>query len=204
MIPFVQPGTAENQRIGDQITPMSLVTHGTVKLTLSNLSAALPDDIFVVIYALEHVTFKSYTSLIAGNNFTQLLKTGENTTALFDGDVWTSQIPVADQYYRLLKKKVLRLRYAGITPSAPSPTEVQLSIANSHDYQAKFNFTLGQKQLPAKYKYPENATVAGSADPLNSAPFFAMGFYWADGRTSATATVLCEQQYVSILKFKDI
>ena len=204
MIPFVQPGNAENQRIGDQVTPLSLVTHGTVKLTLGNLAAQLPDDIFVVMYVLEHVTFKSYSSLIAGNNFTQLLKTGENTTARFDGDVWSSQIPVADQYYRLLKKKIIRLRYAGITPSGPTPTEVQLSVANSHDYRASFSLTLGQKNLPAKYKYPENATVAGSADPLNSAPFFAMGFFWASGAVSPTATVLMEQQYVSMLKYKDI
>jgi len=203
MLPFVVTGANENQRVGDRIQPQSLTVQGTVKIELDNiLTNQTPMDLFAVIYVLEHAVFKSYTSLIAGNDFTQLLKTGENTTARFNGDVWSSQMPVADQYYRLLKKKVVRLRYAGVT--ILSGTATDQSIANSHDYLGKFSLSLSKKSLPTAFKYPESSTVAGANDPLNSAPFFAMGFYWADGSTTNTPQVYIEQQYVSVLRYKDL
>lgn len=173
-----------------------------MKITLDKLNHNTELDLFAVIFVLEHVTFKSYTSLIAGNDFTTLLKTGQNTTSAFAGEVWQSQMPVADQYYRLLKKKVVRLRFAGIAPSgAPGATDV--SIANSHDYLAKFSLGLSKKHLPVM-KYPENPTTTGANDPLNTAPFFAMGYYWADGSTSLVNVVNIEQQYVSCLRYKDM
>lgn len=197
MIPFVKPGTGENQRIGDKVTPLSLTCHGTVKVTLAELGVLNPNDLFAVIYVLEHVTFKSYSSLIAGNDFTQLLKTGENTTVRFNGEVWHSQMPVADQYYRLLKKRVIRLRYAGSTAAGA------VSVANSHDYLGKFSLGLSKKQLPL-LKYPEDPSTAGANDPLNVAPFFAMGFYWADGQQYTSPQTLIETQYVTCMKYKDM
>ena len=201
MLPFVFTGVNENQRIGDKITPQSLTVHGTVKVNISETGQYTPQDLFAVIYVLEHVTFKSYTSLISGNNFVQLLKTGENTTAQFNGDVWSSQMPVADQYYRLLKKKVVRLRYAGLTDINGAITTV--SVANSHDYLAKFSLGLSKKHLPT-LKYPEDPATTGANDPLNTAPFFAIGFYWADGQVYTSPKILIEQQYVSVLKYKDM
>jgi len=203
MLPFVYTGVNENQRIGDRISPVSLSVQGTVKIrkTVTDLETA--QDLFAVIYVLEHVTYKSYTSLIAGNDFTQLLKNGENTTNAFEGEVWQAQQPVADQYYRLLKKKVVRLRYAGITSAQTPPAGNDVSIANCHDYQAKFSLGLSKKHLPT-LKYPESSLVAGQGDPLNVAPFFAVGFYWADGTTYLLDQALIEQQYVSVLKFKDM
>ena len=203
MLPFVVEGTADNQRIGDRIAPISLTLHGTVKVRLQETSSWIPQDLFAVIYVLEHVTFKSYTSLILGNDFNQLLKTGQNATLGFLGEVWHSQMPVADMYYRVMKKKIVRLRYAGAASVGTAPPAALVSIANSHDYLAKFSLGLSHKHLP-KFKYPDSPTATGVNDPVNTAPFFCIGFYWADGSVYAPAQSLIEQQYVSVLRYKDV
>lgn len=203
LYPFVVQGIADNQRIGESIQPVSLTIQGQVGIRRSLQEGQLPVDIFCVIYVLEHVIYKDYTSLITGNNFSQLLTIGQNNTVSFAGEVWHSQLAVANQFYRLLKKKVIRLRYAGVYGGG-NPGTALLSVANSHDYQAKFNLNFSQKQLPKSLKYPEQNGIAGQNDPTNHAPFFCMGFYYADGEVATGDVDALQQQYTSILKYKDI
>ena len=210
LIPYINQGTADNQRIGETIVPKSLVVNGSVRLsdgTLNDVVAGFRDDIVVVLYVLQHVSLKTYTSLASLNNFTQLLRTSENTTAAFTGRVVDSQLPVEDQYYRLLSKKKLRLRYAGAIPGSATgvPVNSVVSVSNSHSYYADFNFNLS-KHLPAKLKYPEQVTggpvLPGAIDPTNSSIFMAVGFYNMDG-TPTPADQLMSIQWSSFLKYKD-
>jgi len=201
MLPFLIQGTSDNERIGESVSPISCSIQGQVVLNAEQiLTAFVPTDLFVVIYVLEHVIYKDYTSLITGNNFSQLLTNGQNNTQAFVGSIWQSQLGVANQFYRLLKKKVVRLRYAGIDPAVGQGA----SIANSHDYQAKFSFTLTQKHMPKTLKYPEQNGIAGQNDPTNYAPFFCMGFYRADGQDLTVDVSWIRQQYTSILRYKDV
>lgn len=213
LLPNVAIGTEDNQRIGNQITPTSLRIDGVVKVSLTNLTAPAPTDIYVVVYVLTHKVFKSYEALlgspavapavgfVGGNNFNQLLKNGENTTTNFSGNFWAAHQPVADQYYNVLAKKIVRLRFAGLYTSGGQ----SVSIANSHDYQANLSITLTEKHMPAKLKYPEG-TVTGAFNnaPLNYAPFMCLGYYYADGSTPATPQAIVEQSYVSKLNYKDM
>lgn len=213
LCPNVAAGTGDNQRIGEQITPTSLRIDGVVKVTLAQLTTPAPVDIIAVVYVLTHKVFKTYQALlgspavppavgfVGGNDFSQLLKNGENGTTNFTGNWWAAQQPVADQYYNVLAKKVIRLRFAGLYTSGGQSA----SIANSHDYQANWSVTLTQKQLPAKLKYPE-ATVTGTYAnaPTNFAPIMAVGFYFADGSTPATPFGFVESTYVSKLNYKDM
>ena len=209
LIPYVAQGTGDNQRIGERISPKSLVVQGTVMMNIANtlpvsINIGIPTDIYVVIYVLQHVTLKSYTALQASNDFTQLLRDGEGTTKQFSGTVWDSQMPVEDAYYRLLKKKKYRLRYAGkgTTSGGDPPAPAWLSVPNTVSYRAEYKMNLS-KYLPKQFKYPDAAvTATGVNDPTNSSIFMCMGCYQADG--SIQNGWLFSQQYTTQLKFKDM
>lgn len=210
LIPYVKPGTGNNQRIGDRIVPKSLVVNGALKLsdgTINGVNAEFRDDVVVVLYVLQHKTLKSYKSLTASNDFLQMLSTGEQDTTAFDGTVTASQLPVEDSAYRLLAKKKIRLRYAGAIPGSATgvPTNAVVSVANAHSYYADFSFNLS-KHLPAQFLYPELSPGAPPAadanDPTNSSIFLCCGFYNMDGQSALTQ--LIDIQWSSQLKYKDM
>lgn len=217
LIPFVYQGVSDNQRLGSRITPTSLKVHGSVRISYQEASpppgqetptpgplfTQTPADIKVVLYVCQHVSLKDYDNLYAANDFSQLLDNGENTTVQFNGQNWQAKLPVAKQYYKLIKKKVITLRYAGIDNN--NNTTV-LSVANSHNYYANYELNLS-KHLPANLKYPEN-NVTGTAlnTPTNSSIFMCFGYYDqkepSNGATFIQGTAL-EQTYVSVMTFKD-
>lgn len=209
LIPYVVSGTGDNQRIGEKIKPVALNLKGSVCLFTNNINppnntTGRTQDLYVVIYILQHVTLKSYTALQLSNDFNQLLKTGENTTVPFNGHVWESQMPVEDAYYKLLKKKKYRLRFYGTqqAQAGDPPGNAWVSQTNPHSYRAEYNISLS-KHLPANFKYPESNATSGLNDPTNSSIFMCMGVYQADGSVLNGVSVI-QQQYVTSLKYKDI
>lgn len=215
LLPNVAEGVADNERIGEQISPTSLRISGVVKISSTILSAAPPPpcDVYAVLYVLTHKVYKSYEALlgspavppaagfVGGNNFNQLLKNGENLTTNFSGNFWAAHQPIADQYYTVLAKKVIRLRWAGLYTSGGQ----SVSIANAHDFQANWTLNINKRHLPAHLKYPES-TVTGAFNnaPQNFAPFLCVGYYNADGTNTATPQVQIELSYVSVLNYKDM
>jgi len=207
LIPFLVPGTSDCQRIGYEVRPMSLKVMGNVQISFDpNLTGLIPTEIYVVIYVVQHVNLRSYNALVGGNLFNQFLKTGQNAFRQFSGTYVDACLPVADQYYKVLKKKVIKLRYAGNDGGASG----SFSVANSHDYRANYQFTLTQKQLPAKFKYPEigiatppSPAIPDPNSPLNSSIFMCMGYYEYNGFINTTAVSKLNQQYVTKLKYKD-
>lgn len=216
LVPIVLAGTGDNQRIGEKITPQSLVVHGNIALNTTNVLTPISNqDLFAVIYVLQHVSLKTYQSLqsaatvppTGGNDFNQLLKTGEGDTIGFSGFAYQASLPVADEYYKLCAKKVVPLRYAGaqvVPPGTPIPGGAGVvSVSNSHNFNARYTFNL-TKHLPKTLKYPEtNVTTGNLGDPTNSSLFLAVAYYRMDGLSPGAATFL-QNQYVSIMKYKDI
>lgn len=218
LIPRVYQGLGDNQRVGELISPTSLNVKGTVMLNIPNVSSAtagITSDIYVVIYVLQHVTLKSYAALTASNDFTQLLRTGEvpapgtnapPATVSFQGKVTDAQLPVDNSYYKLLKKKKYRLRYAGKNPASGGdlPNNTWLSVSNCVSYRAEFSMNLS-KFLPAKLKYPDTVDVSGNptgTDPTNSSIFMCMGCYQGNGTIDNTWQF--DQQYTSHMTYKDM
>lgn len=218
LIPLVVQGTGDNQRIGERINPVSLVVNGTLKMSSADVVIPeLPTDIRVVIYVLQHAALKTYQSLrtqydnsvppniIGGNDFTQLLLTGEGTTIGYVGRNFEKFLPVANQYYKLLAKKVVTLRYTGAvaTPSTATPLTTQTTVAtNINNWNANFSFNL-TKHLPKVLKYQETTVTTGFPnDPLNSSIFMCMGYEQFNGNTGTTAFL--EQQYIASMKYKDL
>lgn len=203
LLPFVYQGTTDSERIGESIRPIKLDVHGTLQIDYANrLTPEVPTEIYAVVYVLEHVFIKQYTSLFSQNNFAQLLSDGQNNNQAFEGDYISSTMPVSKQYYKLLKKKVIPLRYAG---SEGAVTVGAYSIANAHQYRANFMFSLGEKGLPASLKYPENTgtVIAGQNDPTNSAIFMCVGFYNMNSFETTQNLNHLQAQYTTALYYKD-
>jgi len=217
LIPFVTQGTDDWQRIGQRIRPSSLSLRGSVRCDLSGTLIKLnPSDFKVYIYVLQHVSLKDYTNLYANNNFTQLLETGEGTTVPFTGIPQNNGMPVAKQYYHVLQRKQITLRYGGayMNPNAGTgipPTDAVACVANSHTWYADYSLNL-TKHLPKVLMYPEDATSPSPGPavlnaPTNSSIFMAMGFIdWFNPSDSTTTLTLprLEQTYVTQLSFKDM
>jgi len=215
LIPYVVTGDGDNNRIGERISPTGLVVKGNVKFNYTNVTyQQAPQNYFVVIYVLQHVALKTYDSLQSatttpptkGNEFSQLLKTGEGDTVGFGGLSYQADLPVADEYYRLLAKKVIPLRTSGIVPAptgASAGPSLQSFNNNSHQLCARYTFNLSKK-IPKILKYQETAVTTGQVgDPTNSSIFMCLGFYSMDYDSTVSAANV-SNEYVSIMTYKDL
>jgi len=201
LCPLVLPGTSDNQRIGNKISPVSLTVKGNISIPQQYLLAGTPWDVFAVIYVLQHVSLKSYSALQLENSFNQLLETGENTTVGFGGIALHASLPVSKQNYKVLAKKIVRLRFSGTLNATGTPATY--SRANSHSYNVPFSISL-TKHLPAKYVYPEaDAPTPTLNDPVNSSPFMCVAYYNYDQSQPSPSTPGIAVQYHSELLFKD-
>lgn len=225
LIPYIPQGIDNWQRIGNKIRPSSLIVNGTVRVnTVYALTPQLPTNIRVVIYVLQSVQFKDYDGLLARNDFTNLLDTDEGTTVAFRGEAQDLNLSVSKQNYKLLQKKVLTLRYGGVTNTTGS-NSYAVSVSNSHTWYADYTLNLG-KHLPKVLVYPEEGVVgalppATLNSPTNSSIFMCMGCIdWNQGGyTNGTGAVpdppgdlptrvlvhpYLEQTYVSHMGYKDL
>jgi len=218
VIPAVKQGTNDNQRIGSEISPVSLIVNGHLALINSDSQDQLltPANVYAVVYVLQHVALKTYQSLvtsydtstppviIGGNDFTKMLKTAEGTTTGFVGYAWQSHLPVADEYYKLCMKKVIPLRASGIRTFGTDPPAANVPVnLNSDSLCVRFSINL-TKFLPKKLKYSEtpNNVTNTDTDPQNSSLFFCTAFYNQDGTFSGNQNRIMTE-YVSFMKFKD-
>lgn len=69
LIPFIQQGTDDWERIGREITPKSLRVTGSVRVSLPRLQSNLLTNVRVHIFVYQHVSHKDYQSLYSLNNF---------------------------------------------------------------------------------------------------------------------------------------
>lgn len=212
LIPYVTQGDNDFERIGQRIKPVSLTVKGALRITgtliagnsIGSPPTVTPQNYHVNLYVLQHVSLKTYSSLRANNDFTQLLQTGEGTTTGFIGEALSHALPVATQYYRVLARKTVVLKYAGNVFSAPGVG----SVSNAHSWYANYEFNLS-KHLPATLQYPEatfplpNPQVDDA--PTNSSIFMCMG-YCTELNTNPPvgADANLEQTYVSSLLYKDM
>jgi len=214
VIPDVEPAglTAtpkDNAREGRYISPTSLsikcrVLLNPVAAQSLGYQQGVAQDVMMVAYLLQHVSFKSYRNLYFSNNYGQLLDTGEGNTIPFGGAFQDACLPVTSGYYRLLGKKTKVLRASG-NYGAPFGTGQGITNNNSHPFEYQWTWNAG-KHLPKKLVYPEDqVTVAnGQNEPLNSAIFMAIAYYNLDGTVALTPVAKIQQQYVATMRFKDI
>lgn len=210
LIPFIQQGTDDWERIGREITPKSLRVVGAVRISLPQLQLNLITNLKVHIFVYQHVTLKDYQSLYSANSFEDFLYAGQGATVRFNGEEQNVGMPVNKQVYRVVKKLVIPLKFAGFFSPPPGAA---VPFPNSHTWKANFSFDV-TKHLPKRLVYPQNNQLAPLPiqqldTPTNSSLAMSMGFTWDfnPSNTGGTAPQLrpyIEQTYVSQMTYKDI
>ena len=119
LMPVCPQGVGVNQRIGEQIQPLSLKLQLALSLvTPTNLVTPLgtsgnsgPEDITVHVYILRSKDFPSWQQQYSLNVGTDLLSPYQGQNELpFDGTYWNSKLPVNTVKYNVLHHKQIRLR----------------------------------------------------------------------------------------------
>ena len=209
IIPYLAQGTNDWERIGKTVRTVALNVKGSVRITgsLVNAIGTPGTNLVVYLYFLQHVSLKDYTNLRARNDMTQLLETGEGYNAPFLGNTLDPHQPVANEWYNLLTRRKIVLRYGGAAlPGGTLTTPV--SVANAHQWYADFDVNL-TKHCPKKLVFPEDdvslpPTVYNS--PTNSSIFMCVGFV-DESQGSPGSTLVrpwLEQTYVSSYLYKDM
>lgn len=129
---------------------------------------------------------------------------------LFSGEEQNVGMPVNKQVYRVVKKLVIPLKFAGFLSV---PSSITAPYPNSHQWKADFSFDL-TKHLPKRLVYPQNNQIAPLPitqldTPTNSSLAMSMGFTY-DAIEPNTGTFpfayrpWLEQTYVSQMTYKDM
>ena len=211
LIPNVAQGIDTYTRIGDRINPIGLNVKGTIRVNQNRFNVLAGTDIDVYIYVLQHVSLKDYAGLYARNDWTQLLDLGQGLTKKFSGEETDPKLPVASQYYKVIHRKKVTLRYGGSVYNGTTPPEASnyVALANSHTWHGDYSMSLG-KYLPKTLKYPEpgaDPNPVVTASPTNSSLFMCMGFvnWYAPSNWTASSSVYSyiEQTYTAELLYKD-
>jgi len=183
------------QRVGNNISPISCKTHFTVSLYPRLQSV----DIIVVLYCLKRKQNKNFIDLLnAVTGQPQLLKTGTSTeTTYFSGLVNEIALPINNDEYTLLNKKVFRLSKNVGVPNGESATGMSPNIPG----HSSKSFTIVTK-LPQKLCYKPGVLTASY--PENDAPFWVLGYAHADGTTNPdTAYTDVNVSYSTQMFYKD-
>jgi len=211
VIPDVIQGPGDNQRDGRAISPVS----GQLKIQVQ-VAAQQPNgqgwgngynyDLTAVCYLLQSVTYKTYRSLYAGNDFAKMYDVMDGTTTSFDGTYQCANLPIEKGYYRVLATKKVYLRSSGASPGGVGVSVNTVTNNNSHKLVHEWTWNYG-KHLPKKLVYPEESVTPanGLNEPLNSSIFWCLGYYNTDGTVQGgqTPAIKIAEQYTSVMKFKD-
>lgn len=181
------------QRVGDRVTPKSLMVKGMVSLKPSTSSSCQPVFVRVVIAAQKSI--KVGSQVIAGAVDTnRLLRPGFSTglgsdQIPFSGNTAELQFPINKDLFRVYYDRIIRLGSgvaSGSGPDAPYP-----------DYGKMWSYRF--KQLPTSLTWD-----AGNGDWNNNfAPFVAIGYAYSDGTVPDTVTTKIVSNTTSHLMFED-
>lgn len=210
LIPDVPQGTGDNERSGKIINPVSARVRCKVMVSPTSTGStgwaslqATAYDLTFVAYLLQSVSYKTYRALYVENDFSKMLDVGDGTTTNFDGSFSAANLPIEKGYYRVHKVMRKQLRSSGIF-NAPGGTINYPTNNNSHNLVHEWVWDM-TKALPKKLVYPEDSVsvASGGNEPLNSSLFWCVGYYKTDGTDANTQEINIQQEYTSILKYKD-
>jgi len=187
LIPEIASGTDGSTRLGDRIKPLSLKVKGTVSVYEN------PDTkpFYVRILMLTQKDVKVGSQVGTSTDPAHLLRTaipGASEIA-FSGNRAELDYYVNDNKFKVLYDKT--------TLIAPVTT-VGSGAGNSAQF-SQFRFSKTIKSLPAHFSFDE-----GNGNWVNNyAPFFAIGYAYADGSAPDTVTTRISCQAYSRLTYED-
>lgn len=170
LMPYIPTGNAANERVGNRVTPKSLVVNITISMTGAPTTNSA-DNLLARLFVLTHKTYKDSASFYADADPTTLLMVDGNTLVPYKG------LP-GDEHWRVNRRewtvhcdKVLKCqRGFGLLPQAANPTpwigdQIYLSPNNVHRVTVKI-------PLPKEFMFVNDTTV----QPTNFFPVLAIGY----------------------------
>lgn len=195
LIPRVNVGSDDHQRIGNRITPVSLKNITSVFIPYSEARTAM--SVFVDVYYLTSKTVKT-DNIMANIPTDFLLNAGDGTNVPYDGTAQTADLPINKSAFTVIKHKRVHLQLsAGDPNSVLVGSFVNSAVVTTCGYSARWKLKI---KLPPVLTYMnENVNY-----PSNSLPFMCLGFHAIDanGDTAPiTPRVFCRSQ--SQMYYKD-
>jgi len=209
-LPQGASGTADVSwvRDGSDVSVMSQKIHWEFRFGTTDHQTR---DIYVVLYVVQPVSQKAYgTSAINGTMgaYNQFLTLGAQGTPSianqggFTGVPIDSWRPIYRPHFRLLMKKIFKL-------SRPSGDANGAGVVGQYDGSGVGMYSSGNiskrvswtnKHIPKVLKYNEGANIT---TPTNSAPYWAAGYYYADGTAADTTGGLLNVTCFTEMSYKD-
>jgi len=195
LIPRINVGSDDHQRIGNRIEPMKLKNITSVYLPYSEARTSM--SVFVDVYYLTSKTVKT-DNIMANIPVSFLLNAGDGTNVPYDGTAQTADLPINKAAFTVLKHKRVKLQLsAGDPNSVLVGSFVNPGVVSTCYYEARWTMDI---PIPSKLTYMnENVNY-----PSNYLPFMCLGFHAIDANGDSapiTPRIFCRSQ--SQLTYKD-
>lgn len=175
-------GTNAAQRIGDVIKPVKATLHVELRFATDE---SLTRDIYCVFYLVTSKRQKAYANELANAQMLteadSFLRAGDDAVTFFDGSWLGSTLPVELDSFTLLSKKVIHMwRASGTANGAGVVGTITGNGMYSNEGKNNVHFSVPIKVPTLKYSpgFPKL--------PNNFAPFYGIGYYYADGTAADT------------------
>jgi len=194
LIPRLNVGSDDHQRIGNAIQPVSLYNTTHVYLPYSEARTSM--SVFVDVY---YLTSKQVKTQISNNDIPTafLLNAGDGTNVPYDGTAQTSELPVNKAAFTILHHKRVKLQLCAGDPNQVLSNGIANGVTSTCYYEARWKLKI---PLPSKLIYMnENVNY-----PSNHYPFMCLGFHAIDanGDTAPISPrIFCRSQ--SQMYYKD-
>lgn len=200
VIPSINKGTSDNQRIGDQLRAMSLQIRGYILASISIPQALSQARIGVRIMVVQPKEYSNYSTVYANYNSWQvtLLKKG-GTTSAFTGAVDDLYAPINSDSITKYYDKVIYVT----TPYIYTGTgTTNVNVIQSMDVAQSVKFFNIKFNLRNKLLKYDDSFSSGLA-PTNTAPVMMVGYVHLDGSSPDIASTNVSMQYDAIFNYED-
>jgi len=196
-LPLLTQGENSHQRIGNQVSPLSVKVHLNFRFS-PTAQDSNSRDIYVVVYAGKPKQIGAYSgpsvNSVWPTNFKDYLDNGDGTETFFGGN-WTDAVKkIATDNFTLKAKRLIHL----YKPSGVQNTNSGLTSVTSAPaiYNASTTITF-KKMKNLKYENG-SATI-----PTNFAHCWAAGYYYNDGTSADTGGGLLQVSARLEMSYKD-
>lgn len=210
VIPTIQQGVQESERIGDHITSQKLDVRGHFMITVtptqansgSSFNTGIPANARLMIRAFicSVKKYSNYDDVISnfGSWSSNFLKNGSTSQAL-DGTLQSMYLPVNTDVITV-HKEIKKYITVPVINSAFTPTSpTTWALAATTDVRSTVKFFSSSLRCKKVLKYDDS-----SYSPQNYAPFMVISYAHLDGSSPDVLTTAISANYVSTLFYEDV
>jgi len=196
-LPFTQQGTAENQRIGDDIRAQKLTIRGHMISTMSPTLSYCRIAVRMLICQPKLTNSNTLVNSSAAQWLPYVLRTGGSNIGL-NGTIESIYAPVDTDVITCYYDKVFYVTQ----PAAYNPSGTQLAFQDTVQSTKFFSKTFNLKNKLLKY----NGNFSSGNFPINYSPSVLFSYVMLDGTAPITGldpTVLMKMTFTSCLEYED-